>query len=136
MKQENKISHVIGFITGRRNNIGTNRRSKDTNLVGCIHDRQKLGSKPSQELWSAHLARGATLAYDPPIYVSAAESEQLVKLLQMVAGDIETNPGPMVSAFCSNVWQFIKCLLRIRASCQMLMFLEYGRRRILGSRHL
>ena len=107
MKQENKISHVIGFITGRRNNIGTNRRSKDTNLVACVHDGQKLSSKPSQELWIPHLAGAAALAFDTLICVSEAESEQLVKLLQMVAGDIETNPGPMVSAFSSNVWQYI-----------------------------
>ena len=57
-----------------------------------IHDGQKLTSKPSQ---------------DPSIYVSAVESEQVVKLLQLVAGDIETNPGPMVSAFSSNIWEFI-----------------------------
>ena len=97
-KQENKRSHVIGFITGCRNNLTSNQRSKDTNLVTCIHDGQS-----SQELWSTHFARGAALATDPLIYVSAAESEQVVKLLQFVAGDIETNPGPMVSAFSSNI---------------------------------
>ena len=53
-----------------------------------IHDGQKLTSKPSQ---------------DPSIYVSAVESEQVVKLLQLVAGDIETNPGPMVSAFIKHL---------------------------------
>ena len=101
-KQENKRSHVIGFITGCRNNLTSNQRSKDTHLVTCIHDGQS-----SQELWSTHFARGAALATDPLIYVSAAESEQVVKLLQFVAGDIETNPGPMVSAFSSNIWEFI-----------------------------
>ena len=54
-----------------------------------IHDGQKLTSKPSQ---------------DPSIYVSAVESEQVVKLLQSVAGDIETNPGPiLVSAFIKHL---------------------------------
>ena len=50
-----------------------------------------------EDLWIPHFAKGATLADDPLNYASTAEDEEVVKLLLMVAGDVETNPGPMVS---------------------------------------
>ena len=50
-----------------------------------------------------HFAKGATLADDPLNYVSMAEDEEVVKMLLLVAGDVETNPGPTVSAFSENV---------------------------------
>ena len=58
-------------------------------------------------LWASHFAKGATLADDPLNYVSMAEDEEAFKLLLLVAGDVETNPGPTVSAFSENVWHFI-----------------------------
>ena len=32
-------------------------------------------------------------------FVSEAKGEQVVKLLQLIAGDVETNPGPMAVSF-------------------------------------
>ena len=46
------------------------------------------------------------MADNPLNYVSTAEDEEVVKLLLLVAGDVETNPGPMVSAPSSNIWEF------------------------------
>ena len=54
-------------------------------------------------LWIPHSAKGATLADDPLNYVSMAEDEEVVKMLLLVAGDVETNPGPVVSAVSENV---------------------------------
>ena len=54
-------------------------------------------------LWVPHFTKGATLADDPLNYVSMAEDEEVVKMLLLVAGDVETNPGPTVSAFSENV---------------------------------
>ena len=34
------------------------------------------------------------------------KDEEVVKMLLLVAGDVETNPGPMVSAFSSNISHF------------------------------
>ena len=64
-----------------------------------IHDLPRLISKPSQDLQSPQLSRGATLAHDPLCFVSEAQGEQVVKLLQLIAGDVETNPGPMAVSF-------------------------------------
>ena len=58
-------------------------------------------------LWIPHFAKEATLADDPLNYVSMAEDEEVVKMLLLVAGDVETNPGPVVSASSENVWHFI-----------------------------
>ena len=58
-------------------------------------------------LWAPHFAKGATLADDPLNNVSMAEDEEVVKLLLLVAGDVETNPGPMVSPSSSNILHFI-----------------------------
>ena len=60
-----------------------------------------------EDLRIPHFANEATLADDPLNYVSMAEDEEVVKLLLMVAGDVETNPGPMVSAFSSNILHYI-----------------------------
>ena len=60
-----------------------------------------------EDLRIPHFAKGATLADDPLNYVSMAEDEEVVKLLLLVAGDVETNPGPTVSASSENVWHFI-----------------------------
>ena len=60
-----------------------------------------------EDLWIPHFAKGSTLADDPLNYVSMAEDEEVVKLLLLVAGDVETNPGPTVSASSENVWHFI-----------------------------
>ena len=54
-------------------------------------------------LWIPHFAKEATLADDPLNYVSTAEDEEVVKMLLLVAGDVETNPGPMVSVSSENV---------------------------------
>ena len=54
-------------------------------------------------LWIPHFAKGATLADDPLNYVLMAEDEEVVKMLLLVAGDVETNPGPTVSASSENV---------------------------------
>ena len=53
---------------------------------------RKLNKRPIRDLTS-------TLTDDPlDLLLSAAQGEQLVKLLQLLAGDVETNPGPQVSA--------------------------------------
>ena len=52
-----------------------------------------------EDLWIPHFAKGATWADDPLNYMTMAEDEKVVKLLLLVAGDVETNPGPMVSGF-------------------------------------
>ena len=54
-------------------------------------------------LWVSHSAKGATLADEPLNYVLMAEDEEVVKMLLLVAGDVETNPGPTVSASSENV---------------------------------
>ena len=56
-----------------------------------------------EDLWIPHFAKGSTLADDPLNYVLMAEDEEVVKMLLLVAGDVETNPGPVVSAFSENV---------------------------------
>ena len=102
-KQENNRARVIGFITGFENKVTTDARSQEANLVTTyVHEVQNLGSKLNQDLWGRQ--KGATLAHHPPQYdFSARQSEEVVKLLQLVAGDVETNPGPTVSAFSSNI---------------------------------
>ena len=54
-------------------------------------------NKPSQDLRSPQLARRST--HGPLCFVSEAQGEQVVKLLQLIAGDVETNPGPMAVSF-------------------------------------
>ena len=83
-----KKSYAIGFIAGFEINA-------TKNPTMSIHDLPRLISKPSQDLQSPQLSRGATLAHDPLCFVSEAQGEQVVKLLQLIAGDVETNPGPM-----------------------------------------
>ena len=56
-----------------------------------------------EDLWIPQFANGATLADDLLNYVSTAADEEVVKLLLLVAGDVETNPGPVVSASSENV---------------------------------
>ena len=103
-KQENNRAHVIGFITGFENNVTTHPRSHGANLVTCFHEVEKQGSELNQDLWRRRFAKGATLAHYPLQYdFPARQSEEVVKLLQLVSGDIETNPGPMVSASSSNI---------------------------------
>ena len=54
-------------------------------------------NKPSQDLRSPQLGRRST--HGPLCFVSEAQGEQVVKLLQLIAGDVETNPGPMAVSF-------------------------------------
>ena len=64
-----------------------------------------------EDLRIPHFAKGATLADDHLNYVLMAEDEEVVKMLLLVAGDVETNPGPTVSASSENVWHFINIFL-------------------------
>ena len=56
-----------------------------------------------EDLWIPHFAKEATCAEDSSNTMLMAEDEEVVKLLLLVAGDVETNPGPMVSAFSSII---------------------------------
>ena len=85
-----KKYYAIGFIAGFGNNA-------TKNPTMCIYDLPILISKPSQHIRSPQLARRST--HDPLCFVSEAQGEQAVKLLQLIAGDVETNPGPMAVSF-------------------------------------
>ena len=53
--------------------------------------------KSNKDLRNPQLARRST--HGPLCFVSEAQVEQVVKLLQLIAGDVETNPGPMAVSF-------------------------------------
>ena len=82
-------------------------------MTNYVHTLQNLGIKLNQDLWRRRLAKGVTLDPQSLQYsdFSARQSEELVKLLQLVAGDVETNPGPSVSAFFANIYQFMNVFL-------------------------
>ena len=68
-------------------------------MTPFIYNMRKLNKRPIYDLTS-------TLTDDPlDLLLSAAQGEQLVKLLQLLAGDVETNPGPQVSAPRSSAAQ-------------------------------
>ena len=85
-----KKYYAIGFFAG----FGINATKNPTM---CIYDLPILISKPSQHIRSPQLARRST--HGPLCFVSEAQGEQVVKLLQLIAGDVETNPGPMAVSF-------------------------------------
>ena len=88
LAQKGRAAHIHAYF------IPTMTIGKLNNFFHFAAEKPKLGNKLSQDL-----AKDATVTDDPLNSVSKAEDEEVVKLLLLVAGDVETNPGPMVSTF-------------------------------------
>ena len=93
LAQKGRAAHIHAYF------IPTMTIGKLNNFFHFAAEKPKLGNKLSQEFWIPHLAKEATVIINPLNYASKVEDEEVAKLLLLVAGDIETNPGPMVGTF-------------------------------------
>ena len=61
-------------------------------------DALEYFSSLTSQCWESHQKKKSFLAYNfPSDKRSSKPDEEVVKLLQLLAGDVETNPGPKVS---------------------------------------